>query len=219
MPDSELVAVFNDVGEHIGIKTRKKAHEDKDWHLLVFVIAARIDKSNRIRSLMQIRSGPHDAYRGQIDLLAGGHVYAEESPIGGAIRECYEECRILLEEEELTFLGKRFFVAPTGTCRHAIEYFYLCERPIALEDVDFSDEVNAFVEVDLDELGHLISGIQSSIPAQMRTKNQLRANYDSEISIASFSAYSEEIMESFRRVILSVRNTLRTGKIDEKIWR
>lgn len=30
MPDSELVAVFNDVGERIGTKTPKKAHEDND---------------------------------------------------------------------------------------------------------------------------------------------------------------------------------------------
>lgn len=219
MEDTELVAVFDNQGRQIGIKTREKAHSDAEWHLIVFVIAAHIDPNGRIRSLMQTRAGLKDPYRGQIDVLAGGHVGAGESHLKAAIRECYEEVGVLLEMDELDYLGNRFLEDPAGICKRAIQHFYLCRRQIELTDVAFTAEVDGYVEVDLEELEQLLVGKRPCIRGMIRQSDQPEVMCESPISPVAFSAYSKQIQDTFRRTIHAVQYALYTGQIDIDIWK
>ena len=218
MADPELVTIYDDRGDEIGVKSRTAAHDDADWHMIAFAIAARVDEDGRIRTLMQIRSGVDDPYRGHIDLLAAGHVLAGESPIEGVIRECNEETRIVLQEAELLHIGTHFSESLNDRCKRAIQYYYLCRRPILLADVGFSDEASSFVEVDLDELEALVAGERYHIRTIARSHDRPESQFESRVSKDSLSAYSREIVDNFRRMILAVRHTLVTGQIDMKIW-
>jgi hypothetical protein len=57
----ELIAIYDRDGRRIGVKTRERAHSDRDWHLLVFVWSVRIDPIQRMRFILQIRGKPDDS--------------------------------------------------------------------------------------------------------------------------------------------------------------
>ncbi|HUZ18177.1 MAG TPA: NUDIX domain-containing protein [Spirochaetia bacterium] len=216
MDDRELLAVLDAEGRQIGIKTRAQAHADGDWHRLVFVLAARREANGRSRFLLQLRSRPGDRYQGQADVLAGGHVGADESHLDCARRECREETALDLDVDELLYLGCRRLENPTGVCRRVFQHFYLCLRKLTLTDPSFTDEASGFLEVDLDEFDELLADKRSTIAAIARTSevagaHALRAGRD------LVSAYSEETIESFRRSIRAVRYVLDTGRSDASL--
>lgn len=218
MVDRELLAIFDDAGRQIGVKPRADVHRDGDWHMLVFVLSARSEADGRIRFLLQLRARPGDPYRGQVDTLAGGHVWAMESPLEGALRECHEEVGLQLEKHELTLLGSRFLEDPTGVCRRVIHYFYLCQRPLFLADMIFTDEVDGFIEVDLNEFAELIKGQRQRIDAQARTAGHGRAVQKIEIAKDVVSAYSVHTIDNFLRSIRAVRWAVTTGQVSGRFW-
>ena len=128
MPD-ELIALFNGQGQSIGAKERTAAYRDGDRVGLVFVWAAWRMSSGGARTLLQTRSRPGDPYLGSLDAPAGGHIRAGETPTAAAHREFAEEVGIALTPTELVFLGQQPL---QDTGRSAMQFFYLCTRPISL---------------------------------------------------------------------------------------
>jgi 8-oxo-dGTP pyrophosphatase MutT (NUDIX family) len=218
MPD-EIITLFNAEGYPIATKERSAAYRDSDRVGLVFVWAAYRDSDGAIRTLLQTRSRPGDPYLGSLDAPAGGHIQANEPHADTARREFAEEVGIRLAPEELVFLGQSHLADPKGTYwRYAMQFFYLCTRPIALGETAFNEEVGAFVEVDLGDFDALVSGRTDSIQGRARyeeTPNEMRPQ---EITPAAFTAYSEPIMDAIRRSARAIRAYLDTGRIDATIW-
>ena len=218
MEDGELLAFFDPAGRRLGVKPRGQIHQDGDWHWLVFVWAARPDADGGKRFLLQLRARPDDPYQGQLDALAGGHVSALESHREGAVRECREEVGVDLCADELVYLGERFLENSTGVCQRVIEHFYLCCRPLHLSETVFTPEADGFVEVDLDQFAELLEGTRERIDAQARLTSRGDGIHSIEITGKFLSAYSDEILDSFRRSLRAVRFYLDTGEVDRGIW-
>ena len=214
MPD-ELIALFDGQGRPIGSKSRTVAYLDGDRVGLVFVWAAWRTSSGVARTLLQTRSRPGDPYLGSLDAPAGGHIRAGETPTAAAHREFAEEVGIALTPTELVFLGRQ----PLQYTGHsAMQFFYLCTRPISLGETVFNEEVGAFVEVTLDDFAALVCGLTASIQGQARYKEAPNETRPREITPAAFAAYSEPIMDAIRRSASAVRAYLDTGQTDETIW-
>ena len=128
-------------GQSIGDKERTAAYRDGDRVGLVFVWAAWRTSSGVARTLLQTRSRPGDPYLGSLDAPAGGHIRAGEIPTAAAHREFAEEVGIALTPTELVFLGQQPL---QYTGRSAMQFFYLCTRPISLGETVFNEEVGSF---------------------------------------------------------------------------
>lgn len=214
MPD-ELIALFDCQGQPIGSKSRAAAYSDGDRVGLVFVWAAWRTPDGIARTLLQIRSRPGDPYRGSLDALAGGHIRAGETPAAAAHREFAEEVGSALAPAELIFLGQQPL---QHTGRSAMQFFYLCTRPISLGETAFNEEVGAFVNVGLDDFAALVCGQTASIQGQARYKEAPDETRPQEITPAAFAAYSEPIMDAIRRSASAIRAYLDTGQINQTIW-
>ncbi len=214
MPD-ELIALFNGQGRPIGSKSRAAAYGDGDRVGLVFVWAAWRTSSGVARTLLQTRSRPGDPYLGSLDAPAGGHIRAGETPTAAAHREFAEEVGIALTPAELIFLGRQPL---QYTGRSAMQFFYLCTRPISLGETVFNEEVGAFVEVALDDFDALVCERTASIKGQTRYREAPNEMRPREITPAAFAAYSEPIMDAIRRSASAVRIYLNTEQIDATIW-
>ena len=212
MPD-ERIALFDGQGRPIGSKGRTAAYGDGDRVGLVFVWAAWRTSSGVVRTLLQTRSRPGDPYLGSLDAPAGGHIRAGETPEAAARREFAEEVGIALTPAELVFLGQQPLQG-----RSAMQFFYLCTRPISLGETVFNEEVGAFVEVGLDDFDSLVRGRTASIQSQARYKEAPDKTRPREITPAAFAAYSEPIMDAIRRSASAIRVYLDTEQIDAAIW-
>lgn len=214
MPD-ELIALFNGQGRAIGVKERAAAYRDSDCVGLVFVWAAWHSDAGVARTLLQTRSRPGDPYLGSLDAPAGGHIQAGETPPAAARREFAEEVGIALAPAELLFLGQQPLQDPG---RAAMQFFYLCTRPISLGETAFNEEVGAFVEVGLDDFASLVCGRTASILGRARYKEAPSETRPQEISPAALAAYSAPIMDAIRRSVRAIRAYLATGQLDATSW-
>ena len=214
----EIIALFDETGRATGNKDRAAAHRDKDRVGLCFVWAAWPEPGGA-RMLLQTRSRPGDPYLGSLDSPAGGHVQADEPHAETARREFAEEVGLALDPGELVFLGQLHLQDPTERYwRHAMQFFYLCTRPVALTATVFNEEVNAFVEVALADFDALVHGRVQAIPARARyesTPNEIRPR---EVTPAAFAAYNEQIMDAIRRSSRAIQAYLATGAIDATIF-
>ena len=214
MPD-ERIALFDDQGQLIGAKSRARAYGDGNRVGLVFVWAAWGAADDTYRTLLQTRSRPGDPYLGSFDAPAGGHIRAGETPAAAARREFAEEVGIALAPAELVFLGRQPL---QDTGRVAMQFFYLCTRPISLGETAFNEEVGAFVEVGLDDFAALVCGRTASIQGQARYEEVPDATRPAEITPAAFAAYSEPIMDAIRRSARAILAYLDSGQTDATIW-
>jgi len=214
----EIIALFDETGRATGNKDRAAAHRDKDRVGLCFVWAAWPEPGGA-RMLLQTRSRPGDPYLGSLDSPAGGHVQADEPHAETARREFAEEVGLALNPGELVFLGQLHLQDPSERYwRHAMQFFYLCTRPVALTATVFNEEVNAFVEVALADFDALVHGRVQTIPARARyesTPNKIRPR---EVTPAAFAAYNEQIMDAIRRSSRAIQTYLATGAIDATIF-
>lgn len=219
MAEKEYIAVFDAEGGKIGVKTRDQAHRDGDWHWLVFVWAAHLDRRGAAQLLLQVRARPGDPFAGNVDAPAGGHVIADEGHEQGAVREFKEEVGIRLGAEDLVYLGNMRLENRAGTCRRVIQHFYLCQRPIRLEETHFNEEVSGFIEVGLEDMIALLENRVERIAARARLGTAPDVISELEILQASLDSYGETILAVFRRSMRAIRSYLRDGRVDTSVWR
>ena len=215
----EQIALFDATGHPIGAKDRAAAYRGKDRVGLCFVWAAWPAPDGAIRTLLQTRSRPGDPYLGSLDAPAGGHIQAYEPHAETARREFAEEVGVHLMPDDLVFLGQWHLADPTGRYwRYAMQFFYLCTRPISLGETAFNEEVSAFVECALDDFDALVCGRVEAIEGQARYKAAPDEVRPQEITPAAFAAYSEQIMDAIRRSARAIRTYYDTGAVDATIW-
>ena len=213
----EELAVFDDQGRQIGIKSRADVHRDGDWHQLVFVWCAWIDDDGSGRMLLQQRARPGDPYASNLDAPAGGHVIASESHLEAAKREFAEEVGIRLTEEELVYLGQSRLDNPTGGCRRVIQHFYLARRAVDLTELRFNEEVNGFVVVELEGFSEVVEGRRASLQARARFQSAPEEVVAFAVSGNAFT-YPERIMDLIRKSVAAIRTALFERRIDLGVW-
>jgi 8-oxo-dGTP pyrophosphatase MutT (NUDIX family) len=215
----ELLTIYDASGKETGTKPRGLVHRDGDWHMLVFVLAARLDGHGRKRFLLQLRSGADDPYKGQVDVLAGGHVAANETAPDAALREFLEEVGLRLGHDDLLDLGNHRMENPAGVCRNVIQQFYLCRRPVLLDQPRFDvvgAEVGGYLEVAVDELEALVDGKRQGIEAKARMRADGGMSHETRVTRDHMSAYTPAIADTFRWCLYQVSRYLDTGRIDPR---
>lgn len=124
-PD-ELLDVYDERGNHLGVKGRAAVHRDGDWHRCVHLWVLSGDAV-----LLQRRSGTKGSWPGMLDATAAGHVGAGEGVEEGGAREIREELGVAYAE--LVPLGVRALVDhPAGMVNREFQHVYLVEdsRPL-----------------------------------------------------------------------------------------
>lgn len=147
----ELVDVLNEKGMYTGRKeTREKCSKDGLWHKAVCVFI--INSKNQV--LLQKRSANKKTWPNMWDVTAGGNVLAGEFGFQAIIRECREELGIVLNQNEITFIGS---VVSTNKKGDIINN-YFNEYYIAYKEVDTAkvqlqkEEVSEVKWMDKDEI-------------------------------------------------------------------
>lgn len=101
--ENELLKVFDQQGNCIGIATRSEVHKAGHWHETFHCwFTERIDNEEFL--FFQVRSSVKKDYPNLLDITAAGHLLADERPVDG-LREVEEELGIDLALEDLHSLG------------------------------------------------------------------------------------------------------------------
>ncbi len=210
MAEDELIDVLDASGAAIGVKTRAQVHTDGDWHGLVFIWSAWVEEGQTMM-MMQRRGRPDDPFAAQVDALAGGHMGSGESPADSALRELAEEVGLVTTRAELIELGTMRMVRPETACRRVIEHLLLYPIPVDIEQLRFSDEVDGFVQVALDDLGDLIHGRRERVKARHRIGEEI---FIDDLPASAVAAYPPSILETFRRSLVAIEHYLQQGEAD-----
>lgn len=200
-------------GRIVGRKARALVHRDHDWHGLAFVWSA-WSRQGRGVMLLQQRSRPGDPFAAQVDALAGGHIGAGETPVDAARRELAEEVGLAAPADALVHLGSTRMERSVGDCRRVHQHLLLYPLRLDLARLRFCDEVDGFVEVDLDGFAQQVHAQREELPARGRFAGDGGAVRDLLLPRAAVSGYPDEILDTFRRSLASIRTWLQEGRVD-----
>ncbi|MEE2659015.1 MAG: NUDIX domain-containing protein [Candidatus Latescibacterota bacterium] len=211
MSAEELLDALDAEGNYLSTKTRPQLHVDCDWHMLVFVWSA-WQTENGTQMMLQRRRRKEDAFHHMVDAPAGGHVSAGETHAQGAIRELEEEIGVVVQAEELVYLGFKAFERDVGECRRVLEHFYVLRHPLQIDQLSFSEEAGEFIVVALDDLDSLLND-GGPIPARGRCA-EVDEMRDLIVTGEDLAAYPDSILEAFRLSLRAIRRWLADGKVN-----
>jgi isopentenyldiphosphate isomerase len=163
-PDDELVDVYDDSLERVGVATRDEAHRRGLWHLNLHCWIVTKRKGGAV--LFQVRSEDKPTFAGLLDSTVGGHYKAGEK-LEDVAREIEEEIGLNPDVEKLVPLGSRVDVSGLDglSKREIAEVFFIRDdRPLRAYRVD-PLEVRALVEVRIWDGLRLFSGRSKKIKA------------------------------------------------------
>lgn len=138
----EFFDVLNEKGIFTGkVETREICHKEGLWHkaVVVFII------NSKGQVLLQRRSPNKRMWPNTWDVTAGGHVLAGEFGFQAIIREAQEELGIILNKNEMTFLGSSISTNLKGDIinNHFNEYYIvnkdLDETTLTLQKEEVSE--------------------------------------------------------------------------------
>jgi isopentenyldiphosphate isomerase len=101
--ESELLRIFNEDHEPIGVATRAEVHGKGYWHE-TFHYWLMEKEQGEDYIFLQLRSSKKKDYPNLLDITAAGHLLANETVEDG-IREVEEEIGLTVEMEDLLSLG------------------------------------------------------------------------------------------------------------------
>ena len=210
-----MLDVLDGDGRIVGRKARALVHRDHDWHGLVFAWSA-WSRDGRGVMLLQQRSRPGDPFAAQVDALAGGHIGAGETPVDAARRELAEEVGVAAAADAFIHLGSNRMERSVGDCRRVHQHLLLYPERLDLARLRFCDEVDGFVEVDLDGFAQLVHAERERLPARGRFARDGGAIRCVELPRAAVTGYPDEILDTFRRSLASIWTWLQEGRVDPR---
>jgi isopentenyldiphosphate isomerase len=155
--DDELLDVFDERGEHRGVKRRGDVHRDGDWHLAfhLWVVAPG-------GVLLQRRAADKASWPGYLDASAAGHLLAGER-IGDGLREAEEELGAVYAFDDLVALGVHRIEEHerAGVVNREIQHVFAVrdDRPITAWTAFDRVEVAGLVLVDHDGFATLAAAL------------------------------------------------------------
>lgn len=188
-----LIDIFDENYNFVGTELKSIAHQKKDmWHQ-VFTCIIINSKNNKV--FFQKKT-PHKYEFDRpdyIDITVGGHLVAGEK-IEDGIREIKEETGFDLKFSDLISLGVRqnTFSAKNKYYAYEYQHIFLSDINCKLEDFKIDEEeVNGFLEVDIDELIQLL----------LKFKNTIQSNYcylkKGELAIQIYELSRKDIIPSY----------------------
>lgn len=135
----EMVRIFTDSFEPIGIKYREDVHRDGDWHE-VFHCWVIEERESIWWMYLQRRSLNKKDYPGDFDITAAGHLEAQETVHDG-VREVEEELGITVRFEDLISLGViSYSIQTTAIFDQEFAHVFLLKHAGTIDDFNIQEE-------------------------------------------------------------------------------
>lgn len=161
MPEQELIRVYNDDIQEIGVATRSEVHQKGLLHQVVHCWLID-DGLEDPRLFLQQRSLDKDSFPGWYDIAVAGHVAADEDARSAVVRECQEELGLNIDECRLEFIGV-FRERYDANAFHDNELCHAYIYPVTDEGFSLGNEVQQVVKLSVKEFeGFLVGSVQLS---------------------------------------------------------
>lgn len=135
----EYFDVLKSTGEYLNqVASREECHKEGLWHKAV--VAFILSEDNK-KILLQQRSANKKLWPNLWDVAAGGHVLAGELGYQALIRETKEEIGIVINKNDLEFIGATTSENVKGDIvnRHFNEY-YIVHKDVNVDDLTLQEE-------------------------------------------------------------------------------
>lgn len=164
---SDLIDIYDDRLQHIGVRSRADAHTEGLWHKTFHCWIVSKDAGGNAHLLFQRRSASKDIGPNSLDISAAGHLAAGEQP-GEGLRELEEELGVRIEAARLKFLGVHLEVyADDRHINREFQYVYLLHDDRALDSYRVQpEEVVGLTEVELNAGIALFTGTRAVASAR-----------------------------------------------------
>jgi isopentenyldiphosphate isomerase len=161
----ELLKIFNDNMQCLGICSREEAHAKGYWHETFHCwIIKKVNKKEYI--LFQKRSESKDVYPNALDITIAGHIKSTDNVEDGII-EMNEELGIEISFEQLTSLGIRVEVLQTGDVisrEFCHTFIYECNSDLLDYNIQ-EDELAGLVEIEISDGIKMFAGEVEKVKA------------------------------------------------------
>ena len=206
---TELLDIYDENGNHLGIKERRAVHLDGDWHRVFHCWVVYRDQDGVGHVVAQKRSSLKDTAPNLIYVTAAGHYLAGET-IKDGIREIEEELGIGASFDDLISVGRRVDIARHGQLiDHEISDVFLLvhNRPIQEYKLQV-EEVAGIVSFRVDEGIELFAGERSTLTAEAVGLGRPRIELQPSDFVPRVDAYVYKILLLVRRYFLGDRQLL-----------
>jgi 8-oxo-dGTP pyrophosphatase MutT (NUDIX family) len=160
---SEQLDVVDPSGRIVGRADRSTVHREGHWHQVFHCLLVRTTSPARV--VLQRRHAAAASFQGLLDITAGGHLEAGETPLDG-VRELREELGVDVSPDRLVPLGRRLLVDDSGEGdnREVAHVFLLPDdRELATFDLDGCD-VDGLVELTVADLLRILDDTDAVAP-------------------------------------------------------
>lgn len=157
--DQEMLKIFDNDKNHIGIATREEVHRLGHWHEAFHCWFISKEEGDKYYIYLQLRSSKKKDYPNLLDITAAGHLLAHETILDG-VREIKEEIGIEVLPNQLELLGSiDYCVEKENLIDREIAHTYLYIYDQTLSDfVLQEEEVAGIFKTDFNEFYKLWTG-------------------------------------------------------------
>lgn len=163
MSEQELLKIFDEERNHIGVASRSEVHQMGYWHEAFHCWFIRKERGIDYIYL-QLRSNRKKDYPNLLDITAAGHLLAHESVLDG-VREIKEEIGIDVPFEDLVQLGiLSYCVEKENFIDKEYANVFLYKSDNAFDDYILqTEEVSGIVRAKFSDFAQLWSGHKEEI--------------------------------------------------------
>lgn len=166
MEQEEVLKIFDENRDQIGMASREEVHRLGYWHETFHCWL--YSKDDGVDYLyLQIRSGKKKDYPNLLDITAAGHLLAGET-VNNGIRELKEELGSDVSFHELISLGITNYCArKEGFIDNEIAHVFLYECKHTFDEFNLQvDEVSGIVRVEFDSFYDIWTGAKDEIQVE-----------------------------------------------------
>ncbi|MBE4907512.1 NUDIX domain-containing protein [Bacillus luteolus] len=205
--ESELIKIFDEDRNPIGVATREEVHKNGYWHETFHCWLIQQEK-DQLYVYLQLRSPVKKDYPTLLDITAAGHILSHETVEDG-IREIKEEIGIDVNMEELISVGVIDYSVIKGEfIDKELAHVYLCKGEFGFKDFTIQrEEVSGIYRVTIDDFEQLWLGNLNEVPAIGFEESGLgeRMSIDKSVTKADFvpheKSYYEKVIRSIRKLV------------------
>ncbi|WP_020060230.1 NUDIX hydrolase [Bacillus sp. 123MFChir2] len=171
--ESELLKIFDQQRNPVGVATREEVHKIGHWHETFHCwFISREDGVDYIH--LQIRSHTKKDYPNLLDITAAGHILAHETVYDG-IREVQEEVGIEVSFDELISLDTiNYCVTMEDFIDKELAHVFLYEMKGTMDDYTLqAEEVSGIVKIAFNSFAELWLGERNEITVEGFEMNEV----------------------------------------------
>jgi len=205
----EMLDIYTDKFKHVGVASKKEAHEKGYWHTVITCLAINPTKGTAIFQRKYPKNGASITdENSQLDITVGGHIIAGES-IDQAVREIKEELLEDVSIKDLVYLGIRQTAATINPNYIANEFQYIflypCQKQLNQYDVS-GKEVARLVEIKVQDGLDLFLKLKSKITAkEAYIENGVQVVNERTVTLEHFLQCYQEIDNLFFRLLIAAK--------------